>query len=74
MLLAVPYGDQHVGGLDVSVHETFGMGGVQRGSELLQEIDSPIWLKRARFPKQVSQVTPRYEVHDQEEQPFVLPA
>src|SRR5437868_12352454 len=48
------------------------MCGVERSTELHQQLDGPVWFKRAAFTKKLVQVGSMHEVHDQEEQPIVL--
>ena len=54
------------------MYQALRVRGVERGGELHQQIDSPIWLERPRFLKKVSQVGPVDKVHDEEQQALVL--
>ena len=62
-----PGGDQHVPRLDVAVDQALGVGGVQRGGELLDDRDGPVRRHRAVAPQQRAEVEAVDEAHLQEE-------
>jgi hypothetical protein len=63
--------EQHVGGLDVAVHEPSGVRGVQRGRDLGDHRGCPHGVERALVAQQPVQVGAAHVAHD-EVQPAVL--
>ncbi len=72
VLLAVLDRDQDVRGLDVAVHEAAAVGGVQRGRELLEQLDRSRRLDRPLLDQDLAEVGAGDVVHDEEQHPLML--
>ena len=64
--------DQDVPGLDVTMNETAGVGGVEGGRDLAQNGDGDVRLEAAAPPKQAAQILSLDEAHDEVQQPAFL--
>ena len=72
VLLAVLDRDQDVGGLDVAMNQPAAVGGVERGGELLEQLDCPVRLDRPVLDQHLAQVGAGDVIHHEEQHPLVL--
>jgi hypothetical protein len=63
VLLAALLGDEHVGGLDVTVDEIVLVGGVERVGDLVDELERPGGLKRPLLLEERRQVGALHVAH-----------
>ena len=72
VLLAVAHRDQDVRGLDISMYEAAAMCSIERGCELLEQLNGALRFDRSVLHQDLAEVRACDVVHHEEQQPLVL--